>query len=84
MQCRLETGRTHQIRVHLSSQNHPLLGDEIYGGKPLAGAARQMLHARALQFIDPATESPVRFDAEAPADFQAVYEQIEWKNPSQP
>ncbi|GGE73522.1 RluA family pseudouridine synthase [Paenalcaligenes hominis] len=84
VQCRLETGRTHQIRVHLSSQNHPLLGDEIYGGKPLAGAARQMLHARALQFIDPATESPVRVDAEAPADFQAVYEQIEWKNPSQP
>ncbi len=79
VQCRLETGRTHQIRVHLSSQNHPLLGDEIYGGKELAGATRQMLHARALQFIDPSTQESVRFDLDPPADFQAVYEQIEWK-----
>lgn len=81
VQCRLETGRTHQIRVHLSSQNHPLLGDEIYGGKPLAGAARQMLHARALQFTDPATEQAVHFEMEPPADFQDVYGQIEWKTP---
>lgn len=81
VQCRLETGRTHQIRVHLSSQNHPLLGDDIYGGKDLAGAKRQMLHARALQFIDPVTQEPVHFDLDVPADFQAVYEQIEWKNP---
>ncbi len=81
VRCRLETGRTHQIRVHLSSQNHPLLGDEIYGGKPLAGATRQMLHARALEFIDPGTERPVFFEQEPPADFQAVYEQIEWKTP---
>lgn len=79
VQCRLETGRTHQIRVHLSSQNHPLLGDEIYGGKTLAGSNRQMLHARALEFVDPATEQSVRFDSTPPADFQAVYEQIEWK-----
>lgn len=81
VQCRLETGRTHQIRVHLSSQNHPLLGDDIYGGKDLAGAKRQMLHARALQFIDPVTQEPVHFDLDMPADFRAVYEQIEWKNP---
>lgn len=80
VQCRLETGRTHQIRVHLSSQGHPLLGDEIYGGKPLAGASRQMLHARALAFEDPSTQKTVDFNLPTPADFNAVYEQLQWKN----
>lgn len=80
VQCHLETGRTHQIRVHLSSQDHPLLGDEIYGGKPLAGADRQMLHARALAFEDPHTGKTVGFTMAPPADFKAVYEQVQWKN----
>lgn len=79
VQCRLETGRTHQIRVHLSSRGHPLLGDEIYGGKALAGAQRQMLHARALAFEDPRTNKTVSFTMDPPADFIAVYEQIQWK-----
>lgn len=79
VQCRLETGRTHQIRVHLSSKGHPLLGDEIYGGKALAGAQRQMLHARALAFEDPRTNKTVSFTMDPPADFIAVYEQIQWK-----
>ena len=79
VRCRLETGRTHQIRVHLSSKGHPLLGDEIYGGKALAGAQRQMLHARALAFEDPRTNKTVSFTMDPPADFIAVYEQIQWK-----
>lgn len=80
VQCQLQTGRTHQIRVHLSSLGHPLLGDEIYGGKPLAGAQRQMLHARHLAFDDPITHKRVSFSMDTPTDFNEVYEQIQWKN----
>ena len=80
VQCQLETGRTHQIRVHLSSQGHPLLGDEIYGGKPSAGASRQMLHASALAFEAPLTNKTVAFSMVPPTDFSEVYEQVQWKN----
>ncbi len=80
IECRLETGRTHQIRVHMASLGHPLLGDELYGGKPLADAARQMLHARRLAFDDPGGGAPCAFEAPVPADMQAVREQIEWQS----
>ncbi len=76
--CRLETGRTHQIRVHMQALGHPLLGDELYGGRPLAGAARQMLHARRLAFDDAASGERVEFQAEPPADFAAVSQEIAW------
>ena len=78
--CRLETGRTHQIRVHLASLRHPLLGDTLYGGKAIAGAQRQMLHARALAFQDPGGKGLVSFELAPPADFLAVEEQLEWKS----
>lgn len=77
--CRLETGRTHQIRVHLASLRHPIVGDALYGGRELAGAARQMLHARALAFADPDGGETVSFQAVLPPDFVAVQEQIEWQ-----
>jgi 23S rRNA pseudouridine1911/1915/1917 synthase len=77
--CRLETGRTHQIRVHLASVGHPMLGDTLYGGKPLAGATRQMLHARALRFDDPAGGGLLAFDAPLPADMVAANQAIVWK-----
>jgi len=76
--CRLETGRTHQIRVHLASLGHPLLADTLYGGRPLAGAARQMLHARALRFDDPVGGGPVAFQSSLPADMAAVQETLQW------
>ena len=76
--CRLETGRTHQIRVHLSSLGHPLLGDTLYGGRAIAGATRQMLHARALAFEDPAESTTVSFEAPLPADFLAVSARLGW------
>jgi len=60
--CRLDTGRTHQIRVHLSSIGHPLVGDVLYGGKPLF--YRQALHAKYLSFIHPLTMEKI--DVEAP------------------
>jgi 23S rRNA pseudouridine1911/1915/1917 synthase len=78
VECRLETGRTHQIRVHMSSIGHALLGDTLYGGRPVAGAARQMLHARTLSFVDPGTEESVGFQAPLPADFQQAIARITW------
>ena len=63
VECRLETGRTHQIRVHLSSIGHPLLGDAVYGAKkPVPGLAGQCLHARRLRFLHPATGEAVELD----------------------
>lgn len=81
VQCKLETGRTHQIRVHMHSLGHPLLGDTLYNGKPLAQAERQMLHARRLTFIDPLSEQPRTFEAERPVDMEAVMAHIQW-NPA--
>lgn len=77
--CRLETGRTHQIRVHMASLQHPLLGDTLYGGKLLAGATRQMLHARALAFEDPGGAGRVNFEAEPASDMVVVQGNIEWQ-----
>lgn len=76
--CRLETGRTHQIRVHLASLGRPLVGDTLYGGKPLAGAARQLLHARALRFDDPGGAGELAFSVPLPADMTIVLDAIEW------
>jgi 23S rRNA pseudouridine1911/1915/1917 synthase len=78
VQCELETGRTHQIRVHMASIRHPLVADTLYGGKSVAGAQRQMLHACALSFIDPASNAPVLFESPLPADFLAVMAQLHW------
>jgi len=78
IQCRLETGRTHQIRVHLSLLGHPLLGDPLYGGRAIAGAARHMLHAQALRFQDPRSEQTVSFTAPVPGDIVAVQDAIVW------
>ena len=73
LECRLETGRTHQIRVHLASIGHPVVGDAQYGGAR-AGirAGRPMLHARELAFDHPRTGERVSSQAAAPADFAAV------------
>jgi len=69
LRCQLHTGRTHQIRVHLASLGHPIIGDTVYGGRPIAGCERQMLHARYLAFTDPATKAWVDFTAPWPPDF---------------
>ena len=77
--CRLETGRTHQIRVHLASLGHPLVGDTLYGGRILGDAKRQMLHAYQLRFEDPSTGGEVAFTAPPAEDLQRVQEQIQWQ-----
>ena len=76
--CRLETGRTHQIRAHLTSLGHPLLGDILYGGRAIEGAARQMLHAHHLRFEDPAGAGEIEFTAPAAADMLRVIEHSRW------
>jgi len=78
--CQLETGRTHQIRVHLQSLGYPLLGDALYGGRRINAATRQMLHARRLAFDDVGGNQRLEFDAPLPADFVAACAQIEWES----
>ncbi|HEX8778747.1 MAG TPA: 23S rRNA pseudouridine(1911/1915/1917) synthase RluD [Rhodanobacter sp.] len=85
IQCNLETGRTHQIRVHLTHIGHPLVGDPLYGGglklprraapelaAALRGFRRQALHAERLAFEHPVTGEALAFDAERPADMTAL------------
>ena len=72
LECRLETGRTHQIRVHLSSINHPLLGDPTYGQRrPTLGLDRPFLHAAELQFVHPGTGERVTYRSPLAPDLQA-------------
>ena len=85
MEARLETGRTHQVRVHLAALGCPLLGDKTYGRPPrdpnlraIAEAlGRQALHARVLGFIHPATGKPMRFESQPPPDMQAARAALE-------
>ncbi len=88
VECRLETGRTHQVRVHMSSIGHALLGDPTYGRpparlRPLLNQlhfARQALHAAVLGFIHPLTGEAMRFESALPADFRELL--VELKVPS--
>jgi 23S rRNA pseudouridine1911/1915/1917 synthase len=68
--CKLHTGRTHQIRVHLAALGHPLVGDGLYGGKPAWGMERQALHAHRLALRHPITGEALQVEAPLPADLQ--------------
>jgi 23S rRNA pseudouridine1911/1915/1917 synthase len=73
LECRLETGRTHQIRVHLASIGHPVVGDANYGGVRVAvHASRPMLHARELEFDHPRSGERQRFQVPLPTDFAGL------------
>jgi len=76
--CRLETGRTHQIRVHMAYIGHPVLGDVVYGRKkPELGMSSQCLHAWKLRFLHPSTNKPVELLADLPVYFRDILAKLE-------
>lgn len=84
VECRLETGRTHQVRVHMASLGHPLLGDPVYGRTKQGhkailetlGFRRQALHAARLGFIHPVRSNALAFDSEIPADMRELFDRL--------
>lgn len=82
VKCTLETGRTHQIRVHLAAVNHPVVGDSMYGGaKSALKASRPMLHAERLTLIHPGTGEEMSWTAAIPQDMASVIAQCEMSIP---
>jgi 23S rRNA pseudouridine1911/1915/1917 synthase len=89
VECRLETGRTHQIRVHMAYVKHPLIGDPLYGGSfrlpkaateelvaALRGFRRQALHAEKLSFVHPVSGEPMSFESPLPTDMTALIDTL--------
>lgn len=76
VELKLETGRTHQIRVHMAYIGHPVAGDEVYGPRKTLKGHGQFLHARTLGFTHPKTGEVMEFTAEAPAIFQETLEKL--------
>jgi 23S rRNA pseudouridine1911/1915/1917 synthase len=88
VRCKLETGRTHQFRVHLAAIGHPLVGDPAYGARRARSASarvpafgRQALHAALLSLAHPTTRRTLRFEATPPADFAALVAALRAQNP---
>ena len=78
LRCRLETGRTHQIRVHMAHIGHPILGDTVYGAKkPVPGLTGQCLHATGLRFVHPRTGETVELHCPLPEEFTRMVEKLE-------
>jgi 23S rRNA pseudouridine1911/1915/1917 synthase len=76
LECRLHSGRTHQIRVHLQHLGHPILGDIVYGGRRAGNFSRQMLHAWKLGLDHPRTKERVHFEAPLPEDFKRAMKEV--------
>jgi len=76
LRCTLHTGRTHQIRVHIASKGHPLVGDALYGGRDALGMTRQALHARRLAFAHPVSGQALAFEAPLPADLASAWRNV--------
>lgn len=77
LRCRLETGRTHQIRVHMAHIGHPILGDTVYGAKkPVPGLTGQCLHAVGLTFLHPRTKAPVTLSCPLPPEFESMLQTL--------
>ncbi|MCR5717607.1 MAG: RluA family pseudouridine synthase [Oscillospiraceae bacterium] len=80
LRLRLETGRTHQIRVHMAYIGHPIYGDDVYG-KPVKGTQGQCLHARKIGFIHPRTGDYLEFERDAPEYFQKLLRKFRQSSP---
>ena len=79
VECRLETGRTHQIRIHLSESGHPVLGERVYcrhRAQVASLAPRQMLHAAHLAFRHPGDQGELEFDCPPPDDMRTLLERL--------
>ena len=80
LSCRLETGRTHQIRIHLAEIGHPVVGDPVYGSragsKPPVHLKRQALHADVLAFIHPSTGEAIRVESPVPDDLAVLLAEL--------
>lgn len=74
IECKLETGRTHQIRVHMNYIGHPIINDPVYGGKKNIDNFGQMLHAKEIGFINPATGRDMTFSCDVPDEFNKILE----------
>ena len=74
IECKLNTGRTHQIRVHMKYINHPIINDPVYGGKKNIDNFGQMLHAKEIGFINPATGRHMTFSCDVPKEFMEILE----------
>lgn len=77
IECKLETGRTHQIRVHMNYIHHPIVNDPVYGRSKKATPFGQMLHSKSIRFIHPVTNEEIYFESELPEEFQSYLEQLE-------
>lgn len=79
VECKLQTGRQHQIRIHVSERGHPIVGEQVYirdFSRPRIAAARPMLHAHTLGFVHPRSGKEMQFSIEPPQDFQALHESL--------
>ena len=73
LECILDTGRTHQIRVHMKYINHPVINDPVYN-KKIYGDFGQMLHAKEIEFVHPTTKEVMNFKCDAPKEFYEILE----------
>ncbi|MCC3144760.1 RluA family pseudouridine synthase [Halanaerobium sp. Z-7514] len=80
VEVKIETGRTHQIRVHFAYLGYPVVGDQKYGSKNNLGAKRQLLHAKKLAFKHPGTGERVEFEAELKSDFKEILTELRQEN----
>jgi len=77
IECKLETGRTHQIRVHMNYINHPIVNDPVYGRGKKATSFGQLLHSKSIRFIHPITKKEIYIESELPKEFKEYLEAIE-------
>lgn len=80
VECKLETGRTHQIRVHFNYINHPVVGDPIYGRKNSVTSFGQYLHSKSIRFVHPITKKEIFVDSELPCEFNSLLEELRNNN----